>query len=91
MPTWVTFTLLTFILKWGGFALGAVSAGAIVYVEMFMPSFDGSPTPGQIGGPVTLYAVLLVVGLIYFIFGIYLARHRAEGGDATLDLSPQAH
>ena len=69
MPTWLVATL-----KWGGIALAIVSAIAIIYVQYIA----AAPTP-EAGAatdeaPMTLYWVLLVIGVAAAIAGFALGR-----------------
>ena len=57
MPKW-----LTLILEWGGVAVVVISAIALIYVEMVMPTPEAGATPGETAAPITLYWVLLVIG-----------------------------
>ena len=71
MPTWIIA-----LLKWGGIALALVSVVALAYVEWVVPG--AAPTavaaPAPTTAPVTLYIVLLVIGVIAAIAGFVLAR-----------------
>ena len=71
MPTWLVPTL-----KWGGIALAIISAIAIIYVQYIA----AAPTP-EAGAatdeaPVTLYWVLLLVGIAATIAGFAMDRRR---------------
>jgi hypothetical protein len=71
MPTWLVPTL-----KWGGIALAIISAIAIIYVQYIA----AAPTP-EAGAatdeaPVTLYWVLLLVGIVATIAGFAMDRRR---------------
>jgi hypothetical protein len=71
MPTWLVPTL-----KWGGIALAIISAIAIIYVQYIA----AAPTP-EAGAatdeaPVTLYWVLLVVGIVATIAGFTMDRRK---------------
>ena len=71
MPTWIMA-----LLKWGGIALALVSVVALAYVEWIAPGAapaqGAAPEPST--APVTLYVVLLVIGVIAAIAGFALAR-----------------
>ncbi len=69
------------LLKWGGVAVAVISAIAL-YVEMLLPTPEAGAAPGQITAPVTLYWVLLVVGVVAAIVGFALERRKpAAGGE----------
>ena len=70
MPTWLVPTL-----KWGGTALAVIAAIAIVYVQ-----FIAAPAP-EAGAatdeaPMTLYWILLLVGIVVTIAGFAMDRRR---------------
>lgn len=71
MPTWII-TLL----KWGGIALAVIGVVALAYVEWVVPGAApaGGAAPAPTTAPVTLYIVLLVIGVIAAIAGFTLAR-----------------
>ncbi len=76
MPSW-----LTPVLQWGGLALVVVSAAALIYVLGIMePAAEGEGTADQITAPVTLYWVLLVVGVVGAVAGFVLDRRTPTGG-----------
>ena len=67
MPGW-----LTAVLKWGGIVLTILMAIALLYVEFFPPAHaEGTTT-----APVTLYWVLLVIGLAAAIIGVVVDRRK---------------
>lgn len=71
MPSWLAPTL-----RWGGIALAIIAAVAIIYVQFIA----AAPTP-EAGAatdeaPITLYWVLLVIGLAAAIAGFALGRRR---------------
>jgi len=71
MPTWLVPTL-----KWGGIALAIISAIAIIYVQYIA----AAPTP-EAGAatdeaPMTLYWILLLVGIVVTIAGFAMDRRR---------------
>ncbi len=67
-------------LKWGGVAVAVISAIALIYVEMFLPTPEAGAPPGQITAPVTLYWVLLVVGVVAAIVGFAVERRKPAAG-----------
>ena len=69
MPNW-----LTPALKWGGIALAVVSAIAVILTDTSGPIPEGD----EISAPVTLYWVLLVVGVVVAIAGFVLDRRKAS-------------
>ncbi len=71
MPKW-----LIQLLKWGGVAVAVISAIALIYVEMLVPTPEAGAAPGQITAPVPLYWVLLVVGVVAAIVGFVLERRK---------------
>ena len=62
MPGWVTN-----VLKWGGSLVTIISVIAAVYVEVVMPPPEGGWTVANM--PMTLFVVLIVVGLVAAIIG----------------------
>ncbi len=69
MPNW-----LIPLLKWGGFALAAVFAIAVIYIRTITPIPEG----GETSAPVALYWVLLVVGVVAAIAGFVLDRQKGH-------------
>ncbi len=64
------------VLQWGGCALAIVSAAALIYVlGMMEPAAEGE----QITAPVTVYWVLLVIGVAGAVAGFALARRKPTG------------
>ncbi len=75
MPSW-----LTPVLQWGGLALAVVSAAALIYVLGIMePAAEGEAAE-PIAAPVTLYWVLLVIGVVGAVIGNVLGRRSPTGG-----------
>ena len=62
MPGW-----LPALLKWGGIVVAIVSVIAAVYVEVVLPPPEGGWTVADM--PMTLFVVLIVVGLVAAIIG----------------------
>ncbi len=76
MPSW-----LTPVLQWGGLALAVVSAAALIYVLGIMePAAEGEGTADQITAPVSLYWVLLGIGVVGAAVGFVLDRRKPTGG-----------
>ncbi len=69
MPTWIIA-----LLKWGGIALAVIGVVALGYVEWFLPAPAAGAAPQPTVAPVTLYIVLLAIGVIAAIAGFALAR-----------------
>lgn len=74
MPTWIIA-----LLKWGGIALAVLGVVALAWVEWFASGAapTGGAEPAPTTAPVTLYIVLLIVGVIAAIAGFVLARPKA--------------
>ena len=71
MPSW-----LVPLLQWGGSALAIVSAAALIYILGIMePAAEGEP----VTAPVSVYWVLLVIGIVAAVVGIVLARRKPAG------------
>ncbi len=71
MPVW-----LIDILKWGGLILAIVSAIALIYVQKLMP--EGGEVTVITSAPLTLYWVLLVVGVVAAIIGFVMDRRKGQ-------------
>ncbi len=69
MPVW-----LIAVLKWGGLIVAIVSAIALIYVQQFMP--EGGEAAAGTSAPLTLYWVLLVVGVVATIIGFVMDRRK---------------
>jgi hypothetical protein len=75
MPSW-----LTPVLQWGGLALAVVSAAALIYVlGVLVPAAEGEAAE-PIAAPVTLYWVLLVIGVVGAVIGYVLGRRSPTSG-----------
>ncbi len=72
MPRW-----LVLVLRWGGTALAVVSAAALIYVELLM--LTAEEALAETTAPVTLYWVLLVVGVVAGAVGFFTATDTPEG------------
>ncbi len=75
MPDWIIA-----VLKWGGIALAAVSIVALVYVQWFAagPAPEAGAEPMATTAPVTLYVILLIVGVVAAIAGFALGRKKPD-------------
>jgi uncharacterized membrane protein len=70
MPSW-----LVPVLKWGGIALAVVAAAGLIYVQLLMPAAEEA---AETAAPVTLYWVLLLVGVVAAIVGIFVKESPPE-------------
>jgi hypothetical protein len=70
MPSW-----LVLVLKWGGIALAIVAAVALIYVQLLMPTAEEAAATTA---PVTIYWVLLLVGVVAAIVGIFVKESPPE-------------
>jgi hypothetical protein len=76
MPAW-----LIQVLRWGGLALAIVFAIALVVTQVLAPTPETgtaptTPPPEASAAPVTLYWVLLVVGVIAAVVGFAFGRRK---------------
>jgi amino acid transporter len=71
MPTWLVPTL-----KWGGIVLAIVSAIALIYVQMAAPAPGPETGEAVSEAPVTLYWILLVIGVLGAIAGFVIDRRQ---------------
>jgi hypothetical protein len=71
MPTW-----LVPMLKWGGIVVGSLSAIALIYVQMAAPASGPETGEAVDEAPVTLYWILLVIGIVGAIAGFVMDRRR---------------
>ncbi len=71
MPDW-----LIAVLKWGGLIVAIVPAIAIIYVQQLMP--EGGEAAAGTSAPLTLYWVLLVVGVVAAIIGFVMDRRKGQ-------------
>jgi UDP-N-acetylmuramyl pentapeptide phosphotransferase/UDP-N-acetylglucosamine-1-phosphate transferase len=72
MPTW-----LTPLLKWGGILVAIVFAATLIWVWQATPGPEAGEEAAK-DAPVTLYWVLLVVGVIAAIVGFALDRRKGQ-------------
>lgn len=75
MPNW-----LMLILRWGGLALTVVLAATLIVLRYTGPAPEANATPEPTAAPLTLYWVLLVVGLIAAAVGFYVRRPKSWDG-----------
>ena len=75
MPSW-----LILVLQWGGLALAVLSAAALIYFlgipGIMEPVAGGEATAEQLTAPVTMYWVLLVIGVVGAVVGFVLGRRK---------------
>ncbi len=71
MPDW-----LIAVLKWGGLIVAIVPAIALFYVQQLMP--EGGEAAAGTSAPLTLYWVLLVVGVVAAIIGFVMDRRKGQ-------------
>jgi hypothetical protein len=71
MPTWLVPTL-----KWGGIVLAIIAAIAIIYVRYMAagPAPEAGAAPSE--APMTLYWILLAIGVVAAIAGFVLERRK---------------
>ena len=72
MPTW-----LTPLLKWGGILVAIVFAATLIWIWQTAPGPEAGEEAAE-DAPVTLYWVLLVVGVIAAIVGFALDRRKGQ-------------
>ncbi len=76
MPSW-----LILVLQWGGLALAVLSAAALIYFLGIMePAAGGEAAAEQVTAPITMYWVLLVIGVVGAAVGFAQGRHSPGGG-----------
>ncbi len=72
MPSW-----LILVLQWGGLALAVLSAAALIYVLGIMePAAEADAAAEQVIAPVTMYWVLLVIGVVGAVVGFTMGRRK---------------
>ena len=69
MPNW-----LVLVLRWGGLALAVVMAATLIVLRYAGPAPEAGATPVPTTAPLTLYWVLLAVGLIAAAIGFTVRR-----------------
>jgi Na+/proline symporter len=69
MPTWLVPTL-----KWGGIALAIIAAIAIIYVQFIAAPAPPEATAATDEAPMTLYWIMLLVGVVAAIAGFVIGR-----------------
>jgi hypothetical protein len=71
MPTWLVPTL-----KWGGIVVAILSAIALIYVEAAAPAPGPEAAETTDEAPLSMYWILLVIGIIAAIAGFVMDRRR---------------
>ncbi len=72
MPSW---SIL--VLQWGGLALAVLSAAALIYFLGIMdPAAEADAAAEPVTAPVTMYWVLLVIGVVGAVVGFVLGRRK---------------
>jgi hypothetical protein len=69
MPTWLVPTL-----KWGGIALAVIAAIAIIYIQLVATPAPPEATAATDEAPMTLYWILLLVGVVAAVAGFVIGR-----------------
>ena len=79
MPKW-----LILVLQWGGLAFAVLSAAALIYVlgipGIMEPAAEADAAAEQVIAPVTMYWVLLVIGVVGAVVGFIMGRRSPGGG-----------
>jgi hypothetical protein len=71
MPTWLVPTL-----KWGGIVVAVLSGIALIYVQMAAPLPGPEAAEATDEAPLSMYWILLVIGIIAAIAGFVMERRR---------------
>ena len=69
MPTWLAATL-----QWGGIGLATVAVIAIIYVQFIAAPAPPEATAATDEAPMTLYWIMLLVGIVAAVAGFALGR-----------------
>jgi hypothetical protein len=69
MPNW-----LVLVLRWGGLALAVVMAATLIFLRYAGPAPEAGATPEPTTAPLTLYWILLAIGLIAAAIGFTVRR-----------------
>jgi hypothetical protein len=69
MPSWLVLTL-----KWGGIALAIIAVIAIIYVQFIAALAPPEATAATDEAPMTLYWIMLLVGVAAAIAGFVIGR-----------------
>ncbi len=79
MPSW-----LIPVLQWGGLALAALSAAALIYFlgipGIMEPVAEADAAAEPVITPIPMYWVLLVIGVVGAVLGFVLGRRTPTGG-----------
>ncbi len=75
MPSW-----LILVLQWGGLALAVLSAAALIYFlgipGVMEPAAEAETAAEQLTAPITMYWVLLVIGVVGAVVGFTMGRRK---------------
>ncbi len=75
MPSW-----LILVLQWGGLALAVLSAAALIYFlgipGIMEPAAEADAAAEQVIAPITMYWVLLVIGVVGAVIGFTMGRRK---------------
>ena len=71
LPNW-----LMRVLRWGGPALAVVMALTLAYLKISAPTPEAGAMPEPSAAPVTLYWILLGVGVIATLAGFTIGRKK---------------
>ena len=75
MPSW-----LILVLQWGGLALAVLSAAALIYFlgipGIMEPAAEADAAAEPVIAPITMYWVLLVIGVVGAVVGFVLVRRK---------------
>jgi hypothetical protein len=71
LPNW-----LMPVLRWGGPALALVMAATLVYVRILAPTPEAGTMPEPSAAPVTLYWILLGVGVVATLAGFFIGQKK---------------
>ncbi len=74
---------LILVLQWGGLVLAGLSATALIYFlgipGIMEPVAEADAAAEPIIAPITMYWVLLVIGVVGAVVGVVLGRRKPTG------------